>query len=190
MRSNEREAAPSTTMSQFKNCRLLALTVLVVAFVEHGLVASQGIGPNRIAIVDEPRESAPAELSRSIGRSFEPAAPCAVRRAGATIAEIIGPDVSALIVHHYDKPAWPDIEVVTDYVRRILVALPEGGSVSSGVYWAEGGRVEISAVIEFKNGQRRSMEFANGYAHFEDASGCQWWARYLGGDRSKWVVRR
>ena len=60
---------------------------------------------------------------------------------------------------------------------------------SSSICWAEGKSVEILASVEFKSGQRTRIEFANGYAHFEDESGCEWWARYLGPDRSRWIVR-
>ena len=48
---------------------------------------------------------------------------------------------------------------------------------------------EIFASVEFANGRRRPLQLANGYAHAQDASGCEWWGRYLGPDRSKWVVR-
>jgi hypothetical protein len=44
------------------------------------------------------------------------------------------------------------------------------------------------ASVEVADGQR-PLQIANGYAHVRDGSGCEWWARYLDPDRSKWVVR-
>ena len=112
------------------------------------------------------------------------------RRPATTIREILGADVEAIRVHHYDKPTWPNMTVVTEYLHRIVDAHPEGDEMEDGCYWAEGRSVEIMGSVVFTNGQTSRIEFANGYAHVEDGSGCQWWARYLGGDRSKWIVRR
>jgi hypothetical protein len=60
--------------------------------------------------------------------------------------------------------------------------------LSPHVYWAEFRQGEILASVEFAGGQRWPLELANGYAHVQDGSGCEWWARYLGPDRSRWVV--
>ena len=173
-----------------KSYQIVLLIGLVVAVKFRGLAALQIGGTDQIAIIDAPREYALSELSRDLGRSFGAPTPCSARRPGATILEILGPNARAILVHRYDRPAWPDMAVVTEYLRRILAGLPEGGHLSSGVYWAEGRGVEISGSIEFRNGQRSQIEFANGYAHVEDESRCQWWGRYLGADRSRWIVRQ
>jgi hypothetical protein len=172
-----------------KNYNILLLIALVLAAEGHGLSALQIGGADQFPIIDAPRKYGVSELSRDIGRTFEAPTPCLVRSSGATILQILGPNARAIHVHHYKKPAWPDMSVVREYLHRILGGLPEGGGTSSGVYWAEGRRVEILASVEFRSGQRTRMAFANGYAHFEDESGCEWWARYLGPDRSRWIVR-
>ena len=172
-----------------KNYKILLSIALVLAVERHGLSAFQIGGTDQFPVIDAPREYGVSELSRDIGRSFETPTPCVVRSSGATIRQILGPNARAISVHHYKKPAWPDMSVVRKYLHRILDGFPEGERASSGVYWAEGRRVEILASVEFGSGQRTRMEFANGYAHFEDESGCEWWARYLGPDRSRWIVR-
>jgi hypothetical protein len=148
---------------------------------------------SQITIIEQSGQMKDVDLRRvrDVGRPFEPATRCSgVRSQGATIAAILGPETKALIVDRYDKARWPDLALVKDYLGRILDATPEGGSPSAQVLWAEGVAVEISVSIEFRDRRRRRMEFGNGYAHFEDEPGCEWWARYLGGDRSKWTVRR
>jgi len=75
------------------------------------------------------------------------------------------------------------------YLQRIIAAQPEGRELLPYVYWAEGRRVEIEGVAEFAGGRRSRVEFANGYAHVQDESGCEWWGRYLGPDHSSWIVR-
>ena len=110
------------------------------------------------------------------------------RASAAAFLAALGPDARRLLVHHYE-PAWHDIGIVRNYIRRLLDAVPETQQVIDHIHWAEGPPVEIIAFVEFQNGKRRPMEIGNGYAHFEDLGGCEWWARYLGGERSKWVVR-
>ena len=173
-----------------KSYETLLFIALVLAVGPHGLNAFQSGGTNQFAILNAPREYAASELSRQLGRSFETPGVCLERRSGATILQILGPNARAISIHHYNKAAWPDMAVVTEYLHRILGALPEGEQPSSGVYWAEGKSVEILGTVEFTNGMETRIEFANGYAHFEDEFGCQWWARYLGPDRSRWIVRK
>jgi hypothetical protein len=171
-----------------RSCQTLLFIGLAAAVALAGRQPSQIPGGEPIAIIDATRDAS-SELSRDLGRSFEEATPCSTRRSGATILEILGSDATAILVHRYAKPPWPDMAVVKEYLRRILAAVPEGARLSSGPYWAEGRRAEISGSTEFRSGQRRRIEFANGYAHIEDQSGCQWWGRYLGPDRSHWIVR-
>ena len=92
------------------------------------------------------------------------------------------------MIRDRDRSAWPDIEVVKGYIRRVLTAVPEGGAASPMPYWAEPVRTQIVASLEFR-GSSGLLELANGYAHLVDAAGCEWWARYLGEDRSRWIVR-
>jgi hypothetical protein len=160
------------------------------------VIAPMGPEPPRtgqskqIAIIDVSGESSASEPRRDIGRSFDQSSACSNRRPASTIREILGANVEAIAVHHYDKPTWPNMMVVTEYLHRVMDAHPEGGGLQSEVYWAEGRFAEIVASVEFTNGRKSRLEFANGYTHVEDGSGCQWWGRYLGPDRSKWIVRR
>jgi len=71
---------------------------------------------------------------------------------------------------------------------RLLAAVPEGGAPSPGVYRAEMREGEIIASVEFADGRRAPFHLGNGYAHGQDSAGCEWWGRYLGPDRSKWIV--
>ena len=171
-----------------KSQRFIPAISLIVIFA--GLVAQclQGMRGRDIEIVSAPKTYSAEELRRTLGRPFE-TTPCASPgKAARTISEALGPDARRLLVHHYE-PAWHDIGIVRNYIRRLLDAVPETQQVIDHIHWAEGPTVEIIAFVEFQNGKRRPMEIGNGYAHFEDLGGCEWWARYLGGERSKWVVR-
>ena len=137
-----------------------------------------------IDIVDDPRVVASDRID--VGRRFETAS-CETTRPGRTILEAI-PDARKILVHQFDGE-WPSFEVVKAYIQRLLVAVPEGGKLVPTVYWAEMRWAEIFGAIEFPQGQRRPFRAANGYAHLQDATGCEWWGRYLGPDRSTWVVR-
>jgi hypothetical protein len=133
-------------------------------------------------------DGAPAPGAR-LGKPFEPAAPCpARRRTGATVFDILGPDVHSLVLARYDRHTWRDVKSAGDYINRIFSAVPEGGAPQTGVYWAESPAVLISGSLAFVKGPRRRVLIGKGYVHFEDESGCQWWARHLGPDKSKWVV--
>src|SRR5712692_1728479 len=135
-----------------------------------------------VEIVNDPRppRSARIDLGLKFGEASCPSRP----ERKTTIREALRPDVKRILIHQYDPSDWRDLETVRGYLRRLLNAEPEGG-----MHWAEARPAEIFASVEFANGQRRPLQFANGYAHVQDASGCEWWARYLGPDRSKWVVR-
>ena len=158
-----------------------------VAFVVDGRVAesSQSERQPIIEIVNDPQPFPSKESPRDLGRPFNS---CSSAQPGRTILEVIGHDAKKILVHHYESAAWRDIGVVRDYIRRVFSAVPETGALMRSAVWSEMVRAEIISSIEFTNGQRRRLELANGYAHFEDFSGCEWWARYLGGDRTKWVV--
>jgi hypothetical protein len=171
---------------------LLSLALIFVA-ASLNPAAAQPRGSGDIPIVDASRTAAATKLIRDLGRPFEPPRPCEVRQPRATVREVLGASVKAIRVHHYDKPAWRNITVVGDYIRRVLDARPEGGSEGGGlqpsVYWAEASRAEVVGSIEFSSGRLSRIELASGYVHVEDGAGCQWWGRYLGGDRRAWVVR-
>lgn len=148
--------------------------------------------PARIPVVYVPLVYPQSELYRSVSRPFETLRKCPTtgfRQAPTTIRKILSGNATLIRVHYYEKPAWKNMAVVTDYIDRILDAEPEGALISSSE-WSEGRMVEIVADVEFSSGQRSRIEFANGYAHIEDASGCQWYGRYLGWDRTKWIVRK
>ena len=104
------------------------------------------------------------------------------------LGEVVGSDVRRIVVHQYDA-AWTDLSLVADYIRRLWAAAPEGGAWLSFQEFSEAVSSEIDASIESADGRRRPLEFANGYAHAMDAAGCEWWARFLGPDRGRWVVR-
>ena len=170
--------------------QFLLFVGLVAVIAPVGPEASRTRQSKQIAVIDVSGESVASERRRDIGRSFDGSQPCSERSPATTIRGILGADVEAIRVHHYDKPTWPNITVVTEYLQRIMDAHPEGDELQGMCYWAEGRLVEIVGSVAFTNGRTSRIEFANGYAHVEDGSGCQWWARYLGGNRSKWIVRR
>ena len=105
-----------------------------------------------------------------------------------TLAEVLGPGARRIVVQQHTSD-WKNLATVSDYIRRMLTALPENRQWSTFHVWSEGNSVEIEGWIESSDGPRRPFELGNGYAHVMDAAGCQWWARYLGPDRTKWVVR-
>jgi hypothetical protein len=143
----------------------------------------------RIAINDVSRDYAASERRRDIGRPFDESTHCSETRSATTIRGLLGADAKAIHVDRYDKAAWSSIAVVTEYIHRIMAGQPEGSELLRNPYWAEGRLVEIEGAVEFASGRKSRIEFANGYAHVEDDSGCEWWGRYLGPDRSKWTVR-
>ena len=144
-----------------------------------------GLGADDIEILDDPRP-VPAEKI-DLGRSFG-TAPCASRPPGRTVLGKVLADADRILVHQFDARRWRDLAAVKAYVGRLLSAEPEGGALSPGVYWAELRHGEILASVQFSNGQRGLLHLANGYAHVQDSSGCEWWARYLGPDRARWIV--
>ena len=162
------------------------LLVLAATWAIQVVSGQTGLPEHPIEIVSDPRPYSPAKID--LGRNFG-TTPCSSRRSGKTILEVLLPDAKRILIHQYDKRDWRDLETVKGYIRRLLSAEPEGGMLSAAVYWAELRPAEILASVEFSKGQRRPLQLANGYAHVQDVSGCEWWARYLGPDRSKWVVR-
>lgn len=136
-------------------------------------------------VVEDPSPAAAEKID--LGRRFG-TDPCGARQASRTILDALGPDARKVLVHHVASREPRTPEAVKGYATRILSAEPEGGKLSPAVHWAEMRQVEILASVEFADGQRRPLHLASGYAHLQDRSGCEWWARYLGPDRSKWVV--
>jgi hypothetical protein len=147
--------------------------------------AATRLREDEIAIVDDPLASPSEKID--LGHRFEKSS-CDERRAAGTMLHALLPDARRILVHRFDSRIWPDLDAVKSYVRRVLRAEPEGGSLSPGVYWAKLRVAEILASVEFSSGQRRPLQLANGYAHFQDGAGCDWWTRYLGPDRSKRIV--
>ena len=134
-------------------------------------------------VLDDAQPSPKAELGWPFGSP-----PCTSQKPPATMSEILDRGAMRIRVHAFDRE-WRNLETIRAYIERLLSAPPEGGALFPTVYWAEGGRAEVIASVEFANGQRRPLHLANGYVHVQDAAGCEWWARYLGGEQSKWVVR-
>jgi hypothetical protein len=136
-----------------------------------------------IDIVIAPRESArpaPARLGSANARA------CAAESAR-TVRDALG-GAPRIRIEEYDPRRWKSPEIAA-YIRRILDAQPEGGALQPGVYWAEAARAEIAGWIEGAAKERRRVEFGNGYVCMQDAAGCALWGRYLGPDRSLWIVR-
>jgi hypothetical protein len=138
-----------------------------------------------IEIVDAPRAITSERID--VGRRFG-TPPCPPRPGGKTVLEALG-DARRILIHQFEVGEWPSFESVRDYIRRLLSAVPEGERLAPAVYWAESRLTEVFASVEFPRGQPRPLRLANGYAHVQDAAGCEWWARYLGPDQSRWVVR-
>jgi len=142
----------------------------------------------KVEVSNDPRAYYGDELAQDVGRYFRDTR-CASRRPAAnSIRELLGPDLKRVLVHYY-APAWRDFVAVSNYIGRLLDATPENGKLYQDGLWSEVRSAEIIASLEFQNGLRTKILLANGYAHFVDASGCEWWARYFGPDKTKWVVR-
>jgi hypothetical protein len=164
--------------------RRLVLRCLVLAV---GLLVSPlstGLQAGDLVILGDPRPDG-AETS-DLGRRFGTAL-CA-SGPPRTVLDALGPDAERILIHRFDAGRWQDLEAARTYIARVLTAVPEGGRLSPGVYWAEARPPEILASVELSNGRRQAFHLANGYAHVQDSAGCEWWARYLGPDRAKWVV--
>ena len=167
----------------------LLLIGLVLGMVFVGRQPSRAGQIDRIEIIDVSRDYAASERRRDIGRPFDESKRCSGKRSATTIRELLGADLKAIHVDRYDKAAWSRITAVTDYIHRVLAGQPETRELLRNIHWAEGRLVEIEGSVEFASGRKSRIEFANGYAHVEDDAGCEWWGRYLGPDRSKWIVR-
>jgi len=138
-----------------------------------------------VEIVDDPRAITTERID--VGRRFGTTA-CPTRPAGKTVLEALS-GARKILIHQFETREWPSFETVRDYVERLLDAVPEGERLAPTVYWAESRLTEVFATVNFGSGQPRPLRVANGYAHVQDARGCEWWARYLGPDQSKWIVR-
>ena len=104
-----------------------------------------------IEILNDPRPSFSARID--LGRRFGDA-PCPSKQSRKTIREALRPDAKRILIHQYDDRSWRDLTPVRGYLSRLLSAEPEGGMLSSAVYWAEARPAEIFASVEFANGQR------------------------------------
>lgn len=166
-------------------CRPLVLRCLALAIGLAVVRSPTGLLAGDLVILGDPRpdRAEPSDLGRRFGT-----APCASAEPPRTVREALGPDVDRILVHRFDARRWPDLDAAQTYITRVLTAVPEGGRLSPGVYWAEGRPPEILASVEFSDRRRGAFHLANGYAHVQDGAGCEWWARYLGPDRAKWVV--
>jgi hypothetical protein len=170
-----------------KAVELAVLIALFFAMAFVGPKRSHASQVDRIQIIDASRDDGTSER-RNIGQPFDETNRCSEKRRVAKIADLLGADVTALHVQRYDK-AWSNITVVAEYIRRIMTAEPETRELSPFSNWSEWKPVEIEGTVAFRSGEKSRIEFANGYAHVADASGCEWWGRYLGADRTKWIVR-
>jgi len=169
---------PRVTMWWLGILALLAAAVapaLVVVAPAHGAVE----------IVDDPRAVTSERID--VGRRFGATA-CPARPAAKTVLAVLG-GARRILIHQFEAREWSSFETVRDYVERLLNAVPEGDRLAPTVYWAESRLTEVFASVEFPRGQPRPLRVANGYVHAQDATGCEWWARYLGPDQRKWIVR-
>jgi hypothetical protein len=175
-------------MSRGYELLLLIGLVLAMVFVWRQ-PSTAGQVDRRIEIHDVSRAYAASERRRDIGRPFDQSTRCSGKRSATTIRELLGAETKVIHVHRYDKESWSSMTAVTEYIHRIMAGQPETGELLRTIHWAEGMNVEIEGAVEFTSGRKSRIEFANGYAHVEDESGCEWWGRYLGPDRGKWIVR-
>jgi len=151
------------------------------------LAAALQLPPSSVPIVDRSRQIDATEIG-SLNRWFsEPPRPCRAAARGGTLSARLGPNLTGVIVGQFTKQ-WSSMAVVRDYLVRILVATPE--DVAPIPPWSNPVSTEIIASATFRTGPPTPLQFGNGYVHFEDQAGCEWFARYLGPDPSKWVVRR
>ena len=167
-------------------CLLIGLGILFAVVPTTFGTSLAGSSEHQIEILNEPQPSSSPRID--LGRRFGEI-PCPVGESRKTLGEALRSEAKKILIHQFDERTWGDLDTVRDYLGRLLNAEPEGGILSPAVYWAEARAAEIFASVEFANGHRRPLQLANGYAHVQDASGCEWWGRYLGPDRSKWVVR-
>jgi hypothetical protein len=164
---------------------------LLVSVAVFGQVAARG-QLSSLPVVESPAAIDSTAVTRpSLGRSFTPPGKCPTdRKAPTTVREALGSQAQRVVVHRYERTSWPSMGTVIDYVERILVGVPETGSLDRSPAFAEFVRPEVAGSVEFKGGGLRSIEFGNGYVHVMSDDGCEWWGRYLGPDQSKWIVRR
>ena len=163
-----------------RGSELLLLIPLTLGIVFVWCPPSRADQINRLEVIDVSRDYALSERRRDIGRPFDESTRCSGKRSATTIRELLGADAKTIHVHRYDKAAWSSIAIVTEYIHRIIAGPPETRELLRNVHWAEMKLVEIEGTVEFASGRKSRIEFANGYAHIEDDSGCEWWGRYLG----------
>ena len=100
--------------------------------------------------------------------------------------QVLGGPVTRVEIHQYPK-TWGSFSVVSEYVNRLMDAPPESGLLPMPI-WAESVTAEVFGTIEFVRGTRRPLQVAKGYLFFQDIEGRNWFARYLGGEKDRWVV--
>ncbi len=172
-----------------RGIELLLLIGLVLGTVFVWRQPSRAGQIDQLDIIDISRDYAASERRRDIGRPFHESTRCSGEKSATTIRELLGVKAKAIQVHRYDRAAWPSIAIVTEYIHRIMAAQPETRELLRHTHWAERRLVEIEGAVEFTSGRKSQIEFADGYAHVEDDSGCEWWGRYLGPDRGNRIVR-
>lgn len=141
-------------------------------------------------VVAAPAIDSTAPLRPALDRPFTPAGKCPANRTQpTTVREALGSNARRVVIDRYEQSAWPSMAVVIEYVQRILVGVPETGRLNPSPPFSESVRAEIAGSVEFQSGGARPIELGNGYVHLTSADGCEWWARYLGGDETKRIVR-
>ncbi len=146
-----------------------ATAVAIVADPSMSVIPRSG-RPRPMMDFFDSRGPAPLSVDLSLRRCVRGAPP-------RTLGDVLGPETRRIVVRQHTS-AWRNLSAVSEYIRRLLPALPEGGQWSPFQVWSEGISVEIDGWIE-SDGPRRPFELGNGYAHAMDAAGCQWWARGL-----------
>jgi hypothetical protein len=144
-----------------------------------------------LGIVESTPTGQPVEMRRSLQPPFVQSNACPEdREAPPTVRDALGSRARRIVVHQYERQTWSAMTLVADYIERVVMGIPETGSLFRFQMFSEPVRPEIAGSVEFDDGSIRPIEFANGYVHAMGEDGCEWWGRYLGEDRSHWIVRR
>lgn len=95
-----------------------------------------------------------------------------------TLREVLGSSPKRIVIHDFERSAWPNASSIAGYVTELLDAVPDSNVLQPAQLYSEAVASSAMGLMELESGAVRPIEFAYGYLHVAGESGCEWWGRY------------